>query len=155
MRQQVVFIMFLYFFSICYSQKSELYLVLDDTTHVYQMTMIQNDTLQLKYIQIQKDIPREKYLFRLYLDSNNEVQKSIPANNSWGMEETIGNMAVFCNKKILKSDIENFGNRAVKSSQIHRIEFESLRNVMDTVDDLYFLLDDELEEEYYYLSIAS
>ena len=66
------------------------------------------------------------------------------------MEEIIGNIAVF-KRKILKSKVENYGNSIIKTSEIERIEFESLRNVLKKVDNLFFLLNEKPKEEYYYL----
>ena len=113
--------------------------------------IIQNDTLKLRSILVKKVIPKEEYFFRLYVDSENQVKKSIPGTTSWELEGLIDNVVVSVNRKILKSKIATYKDSMIRTSEIGRIEFASLRKVMKEVDSLYFIVDEKPEEEYYFL----
>jgi len=127
------------------AQKSSLYVIVSDSTNVKIKHMIDK-----KYVfSIIKKIPKENFSYEVFIDNNNRVQKRIPLSTHYNSSNQKNVFAELLTTKIKKNKIlkKNYG--VINSDIIKHIKYESLVTVIENVNDVFFLITDDKNPEYY------
>ncbi|SEA77097.1 hypothetical protein [Psychroflexus halocasei] len=143
-RSIIVCIIIVLFFKSGFAQeKSELYILLNGTkgsVNLYTREFSESDSLQINYFQIQKEIPKEKFKYKLSIHDN-EIKKLYIGTLSGGNENIVQVLARLKKREISKEKIETLKDKILYTKELNDIEFDSLKRVLTQVGSLYFLID--------------